>query len=388
MNLLLLIENIGSAAVSISKEIIYEDKVSNWFADKDLGQDWLFKMLGQNTLISILASVGILLSAILIGKVLYWAIGKFVKVFASKTKTGLDDILVDKLEEPVVYGIVILGFYWAFNRLHFNDSVDSFFANVFMIIFILNITWLIARVVDSLIEEYVVPAVEKSDSDFDDQLLPVLRKTVKVMLWVFGVVVALSNSGFDVGALIAGLGIGGLALALAAQDTVKNIFGGLMIFMDKPFRMSERIKVNGMDGFVEEIGVRSTRLRTLEGRLITIPNGQFSDNAVENVTKEPTRKVVVNLGLTYDTTPDDMEKAMKILEDIILTNHKVTDEVLVSFNSWGDFSMGILFIYWIIEGDDILAAQSEVNLAILKQFNAAGLEFAYPTQTIYKKEME
>ncbi|MDG1332663.1 MAG: mechanosensitive ion channel family protein [Crocinitomicaceae bacterium] len=388
MNLLSVIENAGSTFVSAAKTVTYEDNVSKWFAEKDLGQDWLFKMLGQNTLISVLASVGILISAIVIGKILYWAIGKFVKTFAAKTKTGLDDILVDKLEEPVVYGIVILGFYWAFNRLRFNDSVDSFFANVFMIIFILNVTWLIARVVDSLIEEYIVPAVEKSESDFDDQLLPVLRKTVKVMLWVFGIVVALSNSGFDVGALIAGLGIGGLALALAAQDTVKNIFGGLMIFMDKPFKMKERIKVNGMDGFVEEIGVRSTRLRTLEGRLITIPNGQFSDNAVENVTQEPTRKVVVNLGLTYDTTPDDMEKAMNMLEEIVKSNPKVTDEVLVSFNSWGDFSMGILFIYWIIDEDDILSAQSEVNLAVLKQFNEAGLEFAYPTQTIFKKEME
>lgn len=388
MNLLLVVENAISAADSIAKAIVYDDKVSNWFVEQDLGQDWLFEMLGQNTLISVLASVGILLSAIIIGKVLYWAIGKFVKVYAAKTKTGLDDILVDKLEEPVVYGIVILGFYWGFNRLHFNDGVDTFFANVFIIIFILNVTWLIARVVDSLIEEYVVPAVEKSDSDFDDQLLPVLRKTVKAVIWGFGVVIAMSNSGFDVGALIAGLGIGGLALALAAQDTVKNIFGGLMIFMDKPFRMTERIKVNGMDGFVEEIGVRSTRLRTLEGRLITIPNGQFSDNAVENVTKEPTRKVVVNLGLTYDTTPDNMEKAMKMLEEIIKANPKVTDEVLVSFNSWGDFSMGILFIYWIIDADDILSAQSEVNLAILKQFNEAGLEFAYPTQTIFKKEMD
>lgn len=387
MNLFPVIENVFNAASNVASAPVYDDKVSNWFVSQGLDQDWLFTMLGRNTLISVIASVVILLSALVIGKIMYWAIGKFVKTFAAKTKTGLDDLLVDKLEEPVVYGIVILGFYWAFNRLHFNDSVDVFFANVFMIIFILNVTWLIARVVDSLIEEYVVPIVEKSESDFDDQLLPVLKKTFKAVIWVFGIVIALSNSGFDVGALIAGLGIGGLALALAAQDTVKNIFGGLMIFLDKPFKMTERIKVNGMDGFVEEIGVRSTRLRTLEGRLITIPNGQFSDNAVENVTMEPTRKVVVNLGLTYDTTPENMEKAMKMLENIVLANPKVMDEVLVSFNSWGDFSMGILLIYWIIEGDDILAAQSEVNLEILKQFNAAGLEFAYPTQTIYKKEM-
>lgn len=362
------------------------EELPEWI--KEWAPNWSLTKWGQNSIMSVMMSVVIVIGAIIIGKVLYWAIGKFVKTLAAKTKTGLDDILVDKLEEPVVYGIVIIGFYWGFNRLHFNDSVDSFFASVFMIIFILNVTWLIVRVLDSMVEEYIVPMVAKSDSDLDDQLLPIMRKAIKGVLWVFGVVIAMSNSGFDVGALIAGLGIGGLALALAAQDTVKNIFGGIMVFLDKPFKMRERIKVNGMDGFVEEIGVRSTRLRTLEGRLITIPNGQFSDNAVENVTKEPTRKVKVNLGLTYETTPDGMDKAMQILKDIVTANPKLTDEVLVSFNSWGDFAMGILFIYYIREVDDILDAQSEVNLAILRQFNEAGLDFAYPTQMIYKKEVK
>lgn len=348
---------------------------------------WSLTKWGQNSIMSLIVSLIIVIGAIIVGKLMYWIIGKFVKTLAAKTKSGLDDILVDKLEEPVVYGLVILGFYWGFNRLHFTNSVDSFFASIFMIIFILNVTWLIVRVLDSMVEEYLVPRVAKSENELQDQLLPILRKTIKAVLWAFGVIIALSNSGFDVAALIAGLGIGGLALALAAQDTVKNIFGGIMVFLDKPFKLKERIKINGMDGFVEEIGVRSTRLRTLEGRLITIPNGQFSDNAVENITKEPNRKVVVNLGLTYQTTPDQMDRALQILQNIVLSNAKLTDDCLVSFNSWGDFSMGILFVYYICQPEDILIAQTEVNLSILRQFNEEGLDFAYPTQTIYKKEL-
>lgn len=363
------------------------DKITRWFDKQDWSFDWFFSWWGQNTTISIIVSILILVGAIVIGKLLYWLIGTFAKSLAARTKSGLDDILIDKLEEPIVYGIVILGFYWGFTRLHFNESVDSFFANVFMILFILNVTWLIARVIDSLIEEYIVPIVTKSESDLDDQLLPILRKTVKAVLWIFGIVIALSNSGFDVAALIAGLGIGGLALALAAQDTVKNIFGGIMVFLDKPFKIKDRIKVNGMDGVVEEIGVRSTRLRTLEGRLITIPNGQFSDNAVENVSLEPTRKVNISLGLTYDTTPEQMENAMNIIKDIIKANSKVEDDALVAFNTWGDFAMGIQVIYYISSPDFIFSAQSEINLEILKLFNAEGLEFAFPTQTIYKKEL-
>ena len=363
------------------------DKITRWFDKQDWSFDWFFSWWGQNTTISIIVSILILVGAIVIGKLLYWLIGTFAKSLAARTKSGLDDILIDKLEEPIIYGIVILGFYWGFTRLHFNESVDSFFANVFMILFILNVTWLIARVLDSLIEEYIVPIVTKSESDLDDQLLPILRKTIKAVLWIFGIVIALSNSGFDVAALIAGLGIGGLALALAAQDTVKNIFGGIMVFLDKPFKIKDRIKVNGMDGVVEEIGVRSTRLRTLEGRLITIPNGQFSDNAVENVSLEPTRKVNISLGLTYDTTPEQMENAMNIIKDIIKANSKVEDDALVAFNAWGDFAMGIQVIYYISSPDFIFSAQSEINLEILKLFNAEGLEFAFPTQTIYKKEL-
>jgi MscS family membrane protein len=350
--------------------------------------DWGKDMWYGNLVYDWLYSLTIIIGSIILAKILYWFIGKYVKRLTAKTKTDLDDILIDKLEEPIVYAIVISAFYWAFKRLHFTENIDAFFLKVFTVIYILNFTWLFVRIVDSFIEEYVVPMVEKSDSELDDQLLPILRKVLKAIIWIVGLIIGLSNAGFDVMALVAGLGIGGLALALAAQDTVKNIFGGIMIFLDKPFKMKDRIKISGMDGFVEEIGIRSTRIRTLEGRLITVPNGQFSDNPVENVSMEPTRKVVLNLGLTYETTPENMEKAMQLLADITNENPKVEDDPLISFNSWGDFAMGILFIYYIKHEDHILSAQTEMNLEILKQFNAAGLEFAYPTQLVYKKDIK
>lgn len=350
--------------------------------------DFLNQTFYGNTLEQWAISFGILAGAIITAKILYWAIGKYVKKLTAKTKTNLDDILVDKLEEPVVYGIAILGFYWGFQRLTFGEDVDLFFSHVFTVLFTLNVTWLLARVVDSLIEEYLVPVIEKSESDLDDQLLPLVRKLIKVIIWTLGIIVGLNNAGFDVAALIAGLGIGGLALALAAQDTVKNIFGGIMIFADKPFRLGDRIMINGYDGIIEEIGIRSTRLRTLEGRLVTIPNAQFSDNAVENITKEPSRKITVNLGLTYDTTPANMQLAIDKLKSIAANQDGLEENVLVSFNTWGDFSMGILFVYYIKPGSDILQIQTNINLEILKQFNEAGLEFAFPTQTIYKKELK
>lgn len=332
-------------------------------------------------------SLGILVGAIIIAKICYWAIGKYLKKITEKTKTNLDDLLVDKLEEPVVYAIGILGFYWGFQRLHFGPGVDNFFAHTFTFIFTLNVTWLIVRTLDAVIQEYLTPLVSKTESDLDDQLLPLLRKLIKIILWTLGIVIGLNNIGFDVGAVIAGLGIGGLALALAAQDTVKNIFGGIMVYVDKPFKVKDRIKIHGYDGFVEEVGIRSTRLRTLEGRLVTLPNAHFSDEAVENVTLEPSRKVVVNLGLTYETSPEKMERALEILEDITNKNENLEEDRLICFNNWGDFSMGILYIYYIKPTSDIFKTQTEINMSILRQFNAEGLDFAYPTQMIYKKEL-
>lgn len=348
-------------------------------------KDFLEKEFYGNTIQNWAISFGIFLGAIIIAKICYWAIGKYVKKITARTKTDLDDILVDKLEEPIVYGIGIIGFYWGFQRLHFGTNIDNFFHHVFTITFTLNITWLIVRVVDALIEEYVVPVINKSDTDLDDQLLPLIRKLLKAILWSFGIIIGLNNAGFDVAALIAGLGIGGLALALAAQDTVKNIFGGIMIFLDKPFKLTDRIKIDGFDGNVEEIGIRSTRIRTLEGRLVTIPNAHFSDNAVENVTLEPTRKIILNLGLTYDTTPENMQLAMDKLKAIAHAHEGVQNDPLVSFNTWGDSAMGILYIYYITDMENLLQVQTDINMEILRQFNEAGLEFAYPTQTIYRK---
>ena len=118
---------------------------------------------------------------------------------------------------------------------------------------------------------------------------------------------------------------------------------------------------------------------------MTIPNGQFNDNAIENVTDEPSRKVTTNLGLTYETNPDQMEKSMVYLRDIVESHDLTEEKVTIGFNAWGDFAMGILLIYYVKSGEDSFAVQTDINMAILRKFNDNGLEFAYPTQTIYKK---
>lgn len=341
--------------------------------------------LWGNPLYDWVITVAIIGVSIIVAKALYFVFNRVVKGLTKKSKTKLDDILVDMIEEPIVALVVIAGSWYGLWRLSFSEGVDNFISHSFYAAMTLAVTWLVVRLIDSLIREYIVPLTEKTESDFDDQILPIVQKVLKSGLWVLGIIVALNNAGFDIGALLAGLGIGGLALAMAAKDTVSNFFGGLMIFTDKPFKINDRIQVAGFDGTVTEIGIRSTRLKTLAGRMVTIPNSKFTDGIVENISSEPTRKVVLNLGLTYDTDGSAIEKAMEALKEINAANKNTTDTALISFNNFGDFSLGILFIYYIdtASGADILGTMTEMNLAILNKFNQEGWEFAFPTQTIH-----
>lgn len=350
--------------------------------------EFLAKEFYHNTIFDWGITLLIILGSVIAGKIIYWFFGSVVKKITSKTKTKIDDIIVDMIEEPVVLALAIVGMWYGLHRLNFPENWYQFMGNVYHILIAINITWLIARLVDAVIQEYIVPLTEKTESTLDDQIIPVVRKGLRSVIWILGVIVALNNAGYDVGALIAGLGIGGLALAMAAKDSVANIFGGIMIFSDKPFKVGDRIKINGFDGTITEVGIRTSRMRTLEGRLVTIPNSQFTGNMVENVSEEPTRKVILNLGLTYDMTAEQMEKGIALLKEISANNKDLEENISVAFNAFGDFSLGIIYIYYIKKDSDILGTQTAINLEILKQFGANGLEMAFPTQTIYNIKEE
>ena len=291
------------------------------------------------------------------------------------------------VEEPIVFVLTVAGIWYGLRRLTLPDIAHQWIGNAFQFLIVLAAAWMVTRLLDAVYREYVVPIAQKSENDLDDQLLPILQRGTKLAVWSIGIIVALNNAGYDVGALIAGLGIGGLALAMAAKDTVSNVFGGFTIFSDRPFKLNDRVKVAGYDGTVTDIGVRSTRLKTLEGRVVTIPNSKFSDTAVENVSLEPSRKVVSNLGLTYDTTPEQMNEAMALLKEIAGAQGNLEDNISVGFNAFGDSAMNILFIYYIKKEGDILGTQTEINMKILEAFTKAGLDFAYPTQTLYTKQL-
>jgi len=340
-----------------------------------------------NTVGDWLVALLIIVAAVILGKVLYWFLKNVVSKFTASTKTKLDNIILDMVEEPVVFAIIIAGIWYGLKTLALSEGFEIWVTKIYYILIFINIGWLLTRLFDSLVENYVVPIAEKSKTDLDDQVLPIVRKGIKLVIWVVAIIVGLNNAGYDVAALLAGLGIGGLVFALAAQDTVANLFGGFTVFADKPFKLNDRVKINGFDGTIKEIGIRSTRLVTLEGRMVTIPNKIFTGTPTENVSSEPKRKVSLNLGLTYDMGVTEIELAMKILRDIAEKNENIEGDPLVGFNQFGDFALNVLFIYYIKKGAGILDTQTEVNMEILKQFNENKLEFAFPSQTIFTKSI-
>jgi len=344
----------------------------------------LTNMYYGNTVGQYLYTLILILAIILVAKVIYWVLGAIIKKFTAKTKTIIDDIIIDVLQNPLVITIALIAIYFVtLNTLVLSDTFKFWFWNIYQIILVLNVAWFLSALFDAIIKEYIAPLTEKTESDLDDQLLPILRKGIKWIIWILAIIVGLNNAGYNVTALLAGLGIGGLAFAFAAKDTIENIFGGVTIFTDKPFKIGDRIKISGVDGTAEEIGLRSTRIRLLSGELVTMPNKHFSSNAVENISKRPSIRITLELGLTYDTTPAQMQKAKEILKEIA-DKHPEIEKSVIGFTSFGDFSLGIKFMYW-FKGN-VMAMQDTVNTEILERFNKAKLEFAFPTQTIYSKK--
>ncbi|MCP3962071.1 MAG: mechanosensitive ion channel family protein [bacterium] len=339
-----------------------------------------------NTVIDWLKALAIIVGVIIVGKTVYWLFQKIVRKLTAKTKTKLDDIVLDMVEEPIVVILTVLGFWYALNTLNFEDyqAVGDYIGKVMQAAITLTVTWLFARLVNSLIEEYIVPLADKTETDLDDQLMPILRKGAKLTIWILGIIVALNNAGQDVGALLAGLGVGGLALAIAAQDTVANIFGGATIFADRPFVLGDRVRVEGYDGVIRDIGIRSSRLETRNGAMVTIPNSTFSSSPVENVSAGPAgRRIVLNIGLIYETTAEQMERAIEILGEIAAANESIGEDVKINFAEYGDFAMIIRSAYFVNPGAHFRNTQSAVNLEVLRRFGTEGLEMAFPTQTLY-----
>ena len=239
-----------------------------------------------------------------------------------------------------------------------------------------------------ILDVYLKKWAAATESTIDDMLVPIVGKTLKLFIVVIGGIIVVQNlTGLKIGPLLASLGIGGLAVALAAKDSIANFFGTITILFDKPFQVGQRITIDRYDGIVENVGFRSTRIRTLTGHLVTIPNEKLVNSSLENIGERPYIRWHTNIGITYDTPPEKVEKAVKIIEKSLENHEGIKDDFppRVFFNGFNDWSLNILVIAW-YHPPDYWAFQAWLQktcLEIMRRFQAENIDFAFPSRTLY-----
>ncbi len=328
----------------------------------------------------------IILGTILLTKFISVINKRFIKPYTLKTKNKLDDVIYDSVESPILFGIMLLGIWIALDRLIYADNLVKAVDSAYKILIVLNITWLFSRLTNSLLEVYWVDNADKTNraQRFSTRMMPVVRRTLLFIVWIVGIITALSNVGINISAILGTLGIGGIAFALAAQDTIKNVFGAFTILTDRPFNIGDVIKIDSYEGTIIDVGIRSTKMRNYDKRIITFPNYRIADASIVNISAEPMRRVVIKIGLTYDTKPDAMLNAMEMLKSIPGRIEFVSPkDVVANFTEFADSALVITFIYFIEKKGNVGRVTSNVNMEILRLFNDAGLSFAFPSQTVY-----
>ena len=299
----------------------------------------------------------------------------------------LAGLVLVALSKPAVPLFVILGVWGGFQFLLIPEALRDMVNTVMRILLSIGAGLAVYSLVD-VADFYITRFTSRTHTKLDDMLAPLFRKTLRVTVVIVVLLFIAENlSDKPIGTLLACLGVGGLAVALAAQDTIRNFFGALVVMADRPFQIGERVVIDGEDGVVEEVGFRSTKIRTLDGHLVTLPNANVASKAIRNIGARPFVKRVATIGITYDTPPEKVERAVEIIKEILADHEGMRPErpPLVFFSDFGDSSLNILVIYWYHPADYLryLAFSHRVNLEILRRFNEEGIDFAFPSQTVY-----
>ena len=253
----------------------------------------------------------------------------------------------------------------------------------------ISFVWAAYNMTD-VVSGYLQRLTSKTETTLDDQLVPLVSKALRVFVMVFGVLLIIQNLGFNVMSLLAGLGLGGLAFALAAKDTAANLFGSVMIFMDRPFNVGDWIKTGGAEGTVEEVGFRSTRIRTFYDSVVSIPNSVIANEKIDNMGLRTARRYMTSLGLAYDTPAEKVEAFIEGAKQIIQKMPQAKkDNFHVNFNEYGACSLNILVqVFFVVPvRPSVLVAIQNLNIALLQLAELLKVEYAFPTTTLHIESM-
>jgi MscS family membrane protein len=353
------------------------------------------KTVGDIPLIKMLICLLLLLVVTVVEHLLRWGIRH--KINAIPYQDGVISwrrLFLQAVVRPVSLFVYVYGIYAAFSPLyeHFQypDGTNLVLAvakHAADIGGTVALFWFIYQLV-TLLDARIMKWAQGTHSNIDNMLVPLIGKTLRIFIIAIGGMMVIQNlTGLQIGPLLASLGIGGLAIALAAKDSIANFFGTLTILFDKPFQVGDRIKINDFDGSVENVGFRSTRIRLLNGHLVSIPNEKVVNSEVANITQRPNIRWLTQIGITYDTPPEKVREAVDILRSI-LKDHEGMDPELpprVHFDGFNEWNLNITVVAWYHPPEwwDFQAWLQTTCLQILERFNAAGIDFAFPTRTLH-----
>jgi len=331
--------------------------------------------------------IGLLIAAIagLVIKVTVKSFVDFIRFLSRKREGVWIKKIIAAFSGPTGWLVAILFWYVAVYILKFEGGALTVLKVILQIALSAVFLWLVYRLVNVL-SEFFIEAASRTESTLDDQLVPLVNRAMKIFIILFGILIIIQNLGINVVSLLAGLGIGGFALAFAAKDMVANFFGSLMILFDSPFQVGDWIVVGKAEGTVEEIGFRSTKIRTFYNSIISVPNAELATKEVDNMGRREYRRIREVIGVTYDTPPEKLEAFLEGIKNILKANpYSRKDYFHVVFNAYGNSSLDIL-LYFFLKVPDWsaeLVEKQNILLEILRLAKELNVDFAFPTSTLH-----
>jgi MscS family membrane protein len=326
---------------------------------------------------------GILALGAIAGRILSFLLERRLSKAAQTTETAIDDIIIRSLGGPIALLGVFVAAALGRGVLTPTQEAERFLSTAVEVPLIISAAWIAIRLTDGLIKNYIGRYADQTASKLDDALVPIVSRMTNIAIISISTIVVLDSIGYDVTAIIASLGIGGIALAFAARRTLSDVFGGAHILSTKPFLVDDVIEVDGTAGTVEEIGLRTTRIRDFDGRRITLPNSTLANAEVTNVSSEPTRRIKTFIGLSYATTPAEMEAALELAEETVGAVDGVDPERTEAlFWEYGATALRIRIEYHIRARGRWPSVKDAINRTIQRAFADAGVDLALPVRPV------
>jgi small-conductance mechanosensitive channel len=335
----------------------------------------------NNTLEHYLIALTVFIGGLILIRILRKVAYRYLKAWADKSENTIDDFLVELLVKNLLPILNLGALYAAVNYLTLTPKVEKLLSAAYGI----AITWFLVRIVLRFIKHGMdVYAEKQEDPETKKKQLRSLMAIVQVIVWAIALIFLLSNLGFNVTGIVTGLGIGGIAIALAAQTILGDLFSYFVIFFDKPFEAGDFIIVDDKRGTVEKIGLKTTRIRSLTGELLIMSNTNLTNARVHNYKQMNRRRINFKIGVTYQTPSAKLQKIPDIIKEVAIRQENATFD-RAHFSDFGDFSLNFDIVYF-VEAPDMVTymnIQQGINLALYQAFEEEGIEFAYPTQTLF-----